>query len=238
MYRANMGNPGGSLEQLALPSRDRASARGGMPEEVASILREAILSGLLAPNSWLREAEVARQLKVSRTPVRDAFRILEAEGLVIIKANQGAMVSAMTTDDVIELSVVRTNLEELAARLAARRAHQQCAEEFAELIPKIKKAGEQHDLAELSQLNFQFHVIVRNAAGNRHLARMLAQLQSATRRFTNPTLGLPGRVEESVREHVELADAITRGDPDDAARLASEHQNRLSELRIRMLLNM
>lgn len=238
MYRANAVSVTQSLGQLALPSRVRSAARGRMPEEVAGVLREAILDGVLPPSSWLREAEVARELKVSRTPVRDAFRILASEGLLVINANQGAMVSTMTSDDVLELSIVRANLEGLAARLAARRGQQQCAKEFAKLIPEIKRAGEERDLAALSRLNFQFHVVVRDGAGNRYLERILAQLQNALRRFPDPTLELPGRVEESVNEHVKLAEVISAGEADEAARLASEHQNHLSELRIRMLLNM
>jgi DNA-binding GntR family transcriptional regulator len=208
-----------------------------MPEEVAGVLREAILNGMLPANSWLREAEVARELNVSRTPVRDAFRILASEGLLVINANQGAMVSAMSSDDVLELSIVRATLEGLAARLAARRGQQQCATEFAELIPQIKRAGEERDLASLSRLNSQFHVVVRDAAGNRYLERILAQLQNVVRRFPDPTLELPGRIEESVNEHVELAEAISAGNAEEAARLASEHQKHLSELRLRMLLN-
>jgi DNA-binding GntR family transcriptional regulator len=226
-----------ALRRRPLPSGDRSPARGSMPDEVANTLREVILDGDIQPGTWLREAEVARELKVSRTPVRDAFRILASEGLVTINANQGAVVSAMSSDDVLELYVMRATLEGLAARLAARRAPQQCFEEFAKLIPEMKRAGEKKQYAELSRLNFQFHTIVRDAAGNRYLERALEQVQTAARRFPDPTLGLPGRVEESIDEHVTLADAISTGDADEAERLAVEHMKHLSELRIRMLLN-
>jgi DNA-binding GntR family transcriptional regulator len=237
MYRANSATLAESLGQLSPPSRGRSPARGSMPDEVAGVLREAILSGALAPNMWLREAEVARELKVSRTPVRDAFRILASEGLVTINANQGAMVTPMTSDDVLELSIVRATLEGLAARLAARRAPQHCAREFAKLIPEMKRAGDERNLVELARLNFEFHVIMRDAAGNRYLKSTLTHLQNTARRFPDPTLSLPGRVEESIGEHVALADAISAGDADEAARLASDHQKHLSELRLRMLLN-
>jgi DNA-binding GntR family transcriptional regulator len=226
-----------ALRQRAMPSGDRSPARGSMPEEVASILREVILDGDIEPGTWLREAEVARELKVSRTPVRDAFRILAAEGLVNINANQGAVVSAMSSDDVLELYVMRATLEGLASRLAARRAPQQCFERFAELIPEMRRAGEEKRYADLSRLNFRFHTIVRDAAGNRYLERALEQVQTAARRFPDPTLGLPGRVKESIDEHLALADAISTGDADEAERLAVEHMKHLSELRIRMLLS-
>ncbi len=225
-------------EVLASATLDSASpTRGNMPDEVAHVLREAILDGLLPSGTWLREAEVARELKVSRTPVRDAFRILAAEGLVNINANQGAMVSAMTSDDVIELYVMRSTLEGLAARLAARRAPQRCLEEFARLIPEMKRAGQEERYSDLARMNFQFHDIVLRGAGNRYLERALGQIQNASRRFPDPTLGLPGRSTESIDEHIKLADAISMGNADEAETLAVAHMRRLSELRIRMLLN-
>jgi DNA-binding GntR family transcriptional regulator len=208
-----------------------------MPEAVAGALREAILDGVLEPGAWLREAEVARELKVSRTPVRDAFRTLAAEGLVNINANQGAVVSPMTSDDVLELYVMREALEALAARLAARRAPRHCLQQFSVLIPEMKRVGELGDFRELSRLIFQFHAIVRDAAGNRYLERALTQVHNAARRFPDPTFGLPGRVAESIAEHVALADAISQGDAATAEKLAIEHIRHLSELRIRMLLH-
>lgn len=214
-----------------------APSRGSMPEAVASALREAILDGALTPGTWLREAEVAREMNVSRTPVRDAFRILAAEGLVSINANQGAVVTQMTAEDVVELYVMRETLEMLAAKLAARRGAQQCLEAFADLIPKMREIGEQGRIQELSKLNFDFHAVILAAAGNRYLDRALTQIQNAARRFPDPTLGLPGRVEESIGEHVTLADAISTGDAETAERLAGEHMRHLAELRIRMLLN-
>jgi DNA-binding GntR family transcriptional regulator len=225
-----------ALARLELPSASQAPSRGNMPEAVASALRQAILAGALAPGSWLREAEVARELKVSRTPVRDAFRILATEGLLNINANQGAVVSPMTTEDVIELYVMREVLEGLASRLAARRAARRCLDEFAVLIPEMKRVGAAGDFSQLSRLNFKFHEIVRDAAGNRYLDRSLAQIQNAARRFPDPTLGLPGRVKESIEEHVMLADAISRGDAAEAEKLAIGHMRHLSELRIEMLL--
>jgi DNA-binding GntR family transcriptional regulator len=225
-----------ALARLELPSASQAPSRGNMPEAVAGALRQAILDGALAPGSWLREAEVARELKVSRTPVRDAFRILATEGLLNINTNQGAVVSPMTTEDVIELYVMREVLEGLASRLAARRAARRCLDEFAVLIPEMKRVGAAGDFSGLSGLNFKFHEIVRDAAGNRYLDRSLAQIQNAARRFPDPTLGLPGRVKESIEEHVALADAISRGDAPAAEQLAVDHMRHLSELRIQMLL--
>jgi DNA-binding GntR family transcriptional regulator len=225
-----------SLARLALPAAGGTLSRGNMPKAVADVLREAILDGVLAPGVWLREAEIARELQVSRTPIRDAFRMLAAEGLVNINANQGAVVSPMTGEDVIELYVMREVLEGLASRLAARRGARRCLDEFSVLIPEMKRVGEAGEIRQLSRLNFKFHEIVRDAAANRYLDRSLSQIQNAARRFPDPTLGLPGRVKESIEEHVALADAISRGDAAAAEKRAIEHMRHLSELRIQMLL--
>jgi DNA-binding GntR family transcriptional regulator len=224
------------LAGIVLNPPGHSPVRGAMPEAVATALREAILDGLLEPGTWLREAEVARELKVSRTPVRDALRILSGESLVELKANQGAVVSAMTIDDIVELYFMRAGLEAMATRLAARRRPAECAAQFAELIPQMQEAGEAQDFHGLSRLNFRFHEIICAAAGNRYLQRSLSQVQNAARRFPDPTFGLPGRVAESLAEHQALADAICRADVDTAETLASSHIRHLSELRIRMLL--
>jgi DNA-binding GntR family transcriptional regulator len=221
---------------LASMTLDQAPARGGRPVAVANALREGILDGALAPGTWLREAEVARELKVSRTPVRDSFRILEAEGLVEIKANQGVVVSAMTSDDVLELYVVRESLEAIAARLAARHGSYECLKQFQTLIPQMREAAEAGKVRELSRLNFRFHEVIVESAGNRYLSRFLTRIQQAARRFPDPTLSLPGRVDESIAEHVAIADAISRGAVDEAERLSSEHMRHLAELRIQQLL--
>ncbi|MGE5156363.1 MAG: GntR family transcriptional regulator [Betaproteobacteria bacterium] len=229
--------PAPTLGRFNLFSDGQAPSRGNMPEAVAAVLREAILDGTLTPGSWLREAEIAGEMKVSRTPVRDAFRILAAEGLVNINANQGALVAPMTSDDILELYAIREVLEGLAARLAARRSPRECLEAFGRLVPEMRRAAAAGEIQTLSKLNFDFHVVVREAAGNRYLARSLAQVQNAARRFPDPTLGLPGRVDESIEEHVALADAISQGDAATAERLAVEHMRHLAELRIRMLLH-
>ena len=213
-----------------------APARGDRPGAVARALREAILDGGLEPGTWLREAEIARQFKVSRTPVRDAFRILAAERLVEMNANHGAVVSAMTSDDVLEIYVVRESLEALAAKLAARHGSRTCLDAFSTLIPEMRRIGDLGDVGSLSRLNFEFHEVVRAAAGNRYLEQSLTQIQQAARRFPDPTLGLPGRIEESIREHSDLADAISQGDAEAAERIATDHMRHLAQLRIQMLL--
>jgi DNA-binding GntR family transcriptional regulator len=217
-------------------ARHPLAGRGGTADGVAEILREAIVDGVLEPGTWLRENELAHQLNVSRTPIRDAFRTLASEGFLTTSANQGAVVATMTSDDIVELYTMREALEGLAARLAARRATRLTNVELARILAEMRTAGATRLWDDLAALNLTFHKVIRVAAGNRYLDRSLTELDRAVRRFRYTTYELPGRVEESYDEHMRLAEAIGLGDAARAERLAREHMLRLAELRIRMLL--
>jgi DNA-binding GntR family transcriptional regulator len=218
-----------------------AKYAGGSPEngqtadKVAHILREAIFDGALQPSSWLRESELARQLGVSRTPVREALKRLAAEGLVDITARQGAMVSRMGVEDILEVYVVRENLEGLAARLAARHRSQAHLDQLEDVLSLMARNAEGPP-KDLADLNLVFHKIIRQAAANGHLNRFLSQVEYAVRRFGRTTLEVPGRAEEAVEEHRYIVEAVAAGDAEAAERLAIEHMRRARELRIKMLI--
>ena len=204
---------------------------------VTDILREAILDGVIVPRSWLREAELAEELGVSRTPVRDALRTLSSEGLVEMSANKGAMVSPVTSHDIIELSTIRETLEGLAARLAAKRAEPSDAIALRAHLADIKAAVEERRLDDLPPLDLAMHREIRRIADNRYVARSLEQIESAVRRFRSKTYLSTGRPEESLKEHEEIAEAIIAGDAEAAERRASDHMRRVAELRMKMLLD-
>jgi DNA-binding GntR family transcriptional regulator len=200
---------------------------------VAEILREAIYSGSLAENEWLREAEVARELKVSRTPVREALRLLELDGLVT-RSGQAAVVAPVTVESVLQLYEVRETLEAMAARLAAesgraelRNGLEGCLELMAEAVD---------DADEYARLNTVFHATIRRATGNRYLERFLEQVESAVRRLGASTYETPGRTVEATEEHSRIAKAITDGDIQTAERESVDHMRRAREIRIATLL--
>lgn len=209
---------------------------GKTTDTVVEILREAIFDGVLQPSTWLREKELAQELSVSRTPVRDALRRLAAEGLVTIVVNQGAMVASMTIEDILEVYAVRENLEGLAAGLAARRRSPEDLERLEEALELMGRSIADGRTSELASLNLAFHKVIREAAANRLLERFLGQVEHAVRRFGTTTFQVPGRAEEAVEEHGRIVEAIAAGDAEEAERLALDHMRRARELRIRMLL--
>lgn len=214
----------------AVPSHGRTS------DMVTEILREAILDGVLKPHVWLREEELAQELAVSRTPVREALRRLAVEGLVTINAHQGAVVESLTLEDVLEIYVVRENLEGLAARLAAKHRSKESLEQLDEVLLEMQEAAAANDAASLAKLNIRFHKIIRLSAGNRYLDHFLTQIEHAVRRFGHTTYEIPGRAFETLQEHKLLCDAIASGIPDDAARCAMDHMRKARGVRIRMLM--
>lgn len=210
---------------------------GHTTDRVTRVLREAILDGVLAPSTWLREAELAKELSVSRTPVREALRRLSVEGLVNITAHQGAMVARMAIEDVLEVYVVREVLEGLAGRLAARHRSQRHLDGLEDLIARMRRAAEGQAYPELTRLNLAFHKVIREASGNDYVDRFLTQVEHAVRRFGRTTFEAPGRAQEAVEEHARILEAIAAGDAEAAEKLATEHMRRARQLRIQMLID-
>ena len=213
----------------------RQSSRGRTAEAVTAVLREAILDGVLEPSTWLREEELAKELAVSRTPIREALGRLSADGLVTITARQGAIVTPLSLEDVLDLFDVRERLEGLAARLAARHRSEPELQELERILARMDGAGAEQRLADLLALNVAFHRLIRQAARNRFLDRFLAQAEQAYRPSGRATYEVPGRIAAVIAEHRRIFAAIAAGDADDAERRAIEHLQRTRELRIRML---
>jgi DNA-binding GntR family transcriptional regulator len=218
-------------------ARQRPRSRGTASVAVTDILREAILDGVLPPRAWLRESELAEELGVSRTPIRDAFRTLSSEGLLELSANKGAMVAPITSEDIVELYTIRETLESLVARLAARRVGPGDPERIRTVVQQMHEAVEERRWRDLHDLDLDFHHVIRRMAGNRYIDRSLSQVENAVRRFRDTTYLLPGRAQESLREHEDLGEAIIAGEASRAEQLASAHMRRVAELRMRMLLD-
>lgn len=210
--------------------------RGRTTDAVTDAMREAILDGVLAPSTWLREDELAQALQVSRTPVREALRRLADEGLAVKTAHQGTVVAPLSLEDVLALYVVRENLEGLAARLAASRCPPGLVDALDTVNAAMRQSIEQQDVAGLARNNLSWHRALREATSNTYLARFLGQVEHAVRRLPTSTLETAGRAEEVLREHDEIARAIEARDPEAAERAAKAHMHRAREIRLAVLL--
>jgi DNA-binding GntR family transcriptional regulator len=203
---------------------------------VTEALREAILDGALQPSAWLREDDLARTLRVSRTPVREALRRLADEGLVVKTAHHGSAVAGLSLEDILALYVVRENLEGVAGRLAAVRCTNELLSGLEVAQKRLSQAAARGSAAEMARENLEFHRLLRTAAGNPYLDRFLTQVEHAVRRLPASTFAQQGRAEAVLAEHQAIIDAIRRRDGDAAEVAAKEHMREARNVRLAMVL--
>jgi DNA-binding GntR family transcriptional regulator len=211
-----------------LPSLGRIQVRSFSPvrEEVFNRLRQAILTGELQPGTRLVERELASQLGVSRTPVREAFRKLELEGLVAQNGRRTLVVTHFSHRDVQEIFQIRAALEGLAAEMASRNAQPRHLVRFAHLLEEMRRAVASRDMRALGRLNDRFNEVLYDAAGSQRLSQLLGTLRESVSRFTRMSYDVPGRGVEAMAEHEAIVAAIRARDPEAARRAAVEHVRR------------
>jgi DNA-binding GntR family transcriptional regulator len=194
-----------------------------MTDWVSEELREAIIELRLRPGEPLREASLAEQLGVSKTPLREAFARLEQEGLVETTSFKGAVVTGYSERDLTEIYELRALLEGAAARAAAEDATGETLEGLRDLVARSRALRDAGDVAALADLLGEFDVIVYAQVTNERIAALIDNLRAHLTRIGKLTEAIPGRVEASVEEHAAIVDAIVARDPDDAERLMRVH---------------
>lgn len=190
-------------------------------EIVFETLRDAIITGQLKPGERLMEVQLAEELGVSRTPVREAIRKLELEGLVVMVPRKGAYVADISTKDVAEVFEIRAALESLAAGLAAERITQEELEELHRILET--ESTENLDLETLIEVDTAFHEVIYKASRNERLVQIISNLREQIQRFRSITLAKPGRMKDALKEHKQIVEAISQGDVALARQLAQQH---------------
>ena len=189
-------------------------------------LRDDILSGKYKEHDELRETTLGKELGVSRTPVREALRQLELEGLVTIIPNKGAYVTGISQKDIRDIYVIRSMLEGLCARWAAQHiTEEQLAElEEAVLLSEFQmKKGSAFNTDQVTLLDGKFHSILYEASGSRTLGHLLSDFHNYVRAARKSSIVSEERARKSIREHKQILRAIKDGDEDLAEQLANEH---------------
>lgn len=198
-------------------------------------LKEAIQAGELKPGQRIREVEMAEQLTMSRTPVREALRRLEADGLLTFAPYRGMVISELDHQAVMELYQMREVLEGTAAGLAARHASEAEVTILKDIIATDPSAS--GDPQRMATHNRQFHGALYRAAHNRYLLKTLNVLGDAMALLGLTTLSLTGRSETAREEHQEIVDAIEARDIDRAEAAARAHIREAQRARIRIMFN-
>ena len=206
----------------ALPgseNTDKYSLRG----KVYHQLRDAILDGVYQEYEELKESAIAEEMGVSRTPVREAFRQLELEGLIQIIPNKGAYVTGITVKDVKDIYAIRSQLEGLCARWATENISKEQMEEMEENIFLSEyHAGKGH-AEQLAELDNRFHDILYSASNSKMLEHVLREFHEYVLRYRKKSLQDNARGIQFNAEHRRIMEAIREKDADLAEQLATSH---------------
>jgi len=187
-----------------------------VPDRVYERLRKAILDGDLLPGSRLSEDQLARQFQASRTPVREALRRLELEGLVVRTRYQGTSVLQLSPNDILDLLDVREMLEGLVARSAAKRASGADLEKLGSIFREVEAANISGEYREYLDHAMQFHDLLATMSGNEFLERLMQNMHDRIRLIGGRTILLPGRAQRALDEHRALIAALAARDPEQA----------------------
>ena len=199
--------------------KDKYSLRG----RVFHKLRDDILSGKYKEYEELKEVAIGEELGVSRTPVREAFRQLELEGLIRIIPNKGAYVTGITEKDVKDIYMIRSLLEGLCARWATENITKEQMEEMEENIYLAQFHAQKGHLDQLAELDNRFHDLMYEACNSKMLENQLKDFHQYVLRVRKKTLANANRGLMSNREHEQIMEAIKAGNADLAEQLANRH---------------
>lgn len=198
---------------------DKYSLRG----RVFHKLREDILNGRYKVKEELREVAIGEEMGVSRTPVREAFRQLELEGLIQIIPNKGAYVTGITAKDIKDIYMMRSLLEGLCARLATENITKEQMEEMEENIFLSEFHAAKGHTEQMAELDNRFHEILYEACNSKMLEHALRDYHQYVLRVRRQTLSTGSRSSASNEEHRQIMEAIKAGDEKLAEKLANQH---------------
>ncbi len=192
-------------------------------DEVFSSLRNAILDGQFHPGERLVEKTLAQTLSISRTPIREALRKLELEGLVSHEPRRGVVVVGVSQDDAAEIYTIRAVLEGLAARLAASRRTDGEVAQLKHLLNTMEESVQSRNFPELVPVHITFHQSFTAASKSSRLCQMISSLWDYVKGFERSTYSHPAPLLSSCEEHRQIVEAIEQQDEQQAEYAARTH---------------
>jgi DNA-binding GntR family transcriptional regulator len=209
--------------------------RRSLKEEIFDVLHDKIIAGKVGPGEWLRQEDIATQLGVSMTPVREALDLLVSVGLAVRVPYRGVRVPQLTTEEIAEAYAMRLLLEAAGARAAALQREQAQVDELKRILSRMKDLLSLEDISVLRQLSRQFHRSVVAIGGNSTLGRLYEMVMNSfpdwmlyEYLFRHTDL-LESSLSDEYTEHMALVEAIEAGDADLAERMAIAHIRQLGE---------
>ncbi len=199
------------------------SDKQSLTTKVYNHIRDGILDGTYPIGGYLVETRLAGEMDVSRTPVREALKQLELEGLVDSIPNRGMRVQGITDGDLDDIHTIRLLLEGQAAWWAAQRIDQEHLDRLAEILELMELYTRRNDVSQLAKLDSAFHDVIYDAARSRMLKHVLTSLHQNARRGRRSSLTAPSRPHYSFQEHQAIFRALEKHCPEEAKAAMEQH---------------
>lgn len=201
--------------------------RNTLKDQAYKTIRNMITAHRFTSGTWINTEQMAKELGVSRTPVWQALKQLETEGLVEHVPNRGVRMVEMTPQMAVDLYEVRGVLEALAASLVAQNPQPETLRSMEDILAKQRRSVEQCDSVDYSRSDFEFHAVLYEACGNWLLKEQLDNIKSKARPFVRDITPV---LKELYRDHHQLVDALKAGDSQAASRAMINHNRRMRRL--------
>jgi DNA-binding GntR family transcriptional regulator len=182
-------------------------------EEVADQLRVRIFAHELAPGTWIDEQTLAKEFGISRTPLREAIKVLAAEGIITMKLRRGAYVTEVNRGDLEQIFTILSLLEGQAAKEAATKAQEKDLNELDDMHLRLEKAAADRNLDQFFEVNVRFHERIIAIANNPWMTGVIADLRKVLKLQRKDSLSRTGRLQSSLSEHREILKALLERDP-------------------------
>lgn len=192
-------------------------------EDLTSFLRNAIVSGKLAQGEKLSETSIQRRFGISRSPIREALRVLDQEGLVVILPRRGAYVNKITLNELNDTTIVVATLEGLAARLALPRLTEKKFKKMVRLVKKMEEEVKEFAINDYTKTHNDFHETFVLPCKNRVLIDSIGKLR---RRYVRPRVTsyyFVNNIEDAVKGHLRIIDTLKKGDPQEVENVVKDH---------------
>lgn len=192
-------------------------------EEIAEQLRDDIISGVYKPRERLTEIELSKKYNVSRTPIREAIKHLEAGGLIKVEPYHGAVIAELDVEEIKDIYEVRGILEGAAAQLAVSHIDESTLQNLEDSIEKMERYAREKQNVLYAQENETFHRLIYNCCNNKVLIGVIDELMERTALFRRLSFRSASNIKRAIAEHKSLVKALRSGDAAKVQKLSNEH---------------
>ena len=206
-----------------------------LQKEIHIKLKDGIIEGELRPGEKLSEIELARKLRVSRTPIREAFRQLQTEGYITVFPNRGAFVSKLPPEKIQEIYNLIELLEGYGAELAAVNIADSELDQLRKLQKRLIACAKRKKYKDYVEANTQFHGLITQLSGNRTLSSVTAELRARVYRYRLTSVTIPGYLGQYASDHGKIIDSMIKRDPVRAKKFMREHVNFVKKVLVNYL---